>query len=271
MAPRRPHLHAPWGAWPLPLINIFVLLPFQLTRSVGSVTFTFTLVFAVFCISTHTLRGERDFKFFGWFVVQIISTHTLRGERDFCKRFTTHHIANFNSHAPWGAWRGTILLPIDEKIISTHTLRGERDTTHRIAKKQFKISTHTLRGERDLFCLHFLPFCTISTHTLRGERDKKINNDKNNGGNFNSHAPWGAWHCIQTINKKRSKFQLTRSVGSVTKFYRLYSLDIFISTHTLRGERDWRKDVWQDLQLQFQLTRSVGSVTWYFKSFPIFT
>ena len=226
MAPRRPHLHAPWGAWPLPLINIFVLLPFQLTRSVGSVTFTFTLVFAVFCISTHTLRGERDFKFFGWFVVQIISTHTLR---------------------------------------------GERDTTHRIAKKQFKISTHTLRGERDLFCLHFLPFCTISTHTLRGERDKKINNDKNNGGNFNSHAPWGAWHCIQTINKKRSKFQLTRSVGSVTKFYRLYSLDIFISTHTLRGERDWRKDVWQDLQLQFQLTRSVGSVTWYFKSFPIFT
>ena len=157
MAPRRPHLHAPWGAWPLPLINIFVLLPFQLTRSVGSVTFTFTLVFAVFCISTHTLRGERDFKFFGWFVVQIISTHTLR---------------------------------------------GERDTTHRIAKKQFKISTHTLRGERDLFCLHFLPFCTISTHTLRGERDWRKD----------------VWQDLQL------QFQLTRSVGSVTWYFKSFPI-----------------------------------------------
>ena len=143
MAPRRPHLHAPWGAWPLPLINIFVLLPFQLTRSVGSVTFTFTLVFAVFCISTHTLRGERDFKFFGWFVVQIISTHTLRGERDFCKRFTTHHIANFNSHAPWGAWPELTEQACLAFIISTHTLRGERDAVQfycRLMKKLFQLT-----------------------------------------------------------------------------------------------------------------------------------
>ena len=33
---------------------------FQLTRSVGSVTFILTFKFLNFVISTHTLRGERD-------------------------------------------------------------------------------------------------------------------------------------------------------------------------------------------------------------------
>ena len=149
MAPRRPHLHAPWGAWPLPLINIFVLLPFQLTRSVGSVTFTFTLVFAVFCISTHTLRGERDFKFFGWFVVQIISTHTLRGERDFCKRFTTHHIANFNSHAPWGAWLSNVRFTSNYMHFNSHAPWGAWLRAYTKKELSNLISTHTLRGERD--------------------------------------------------------------------------------------------------------------------------
>ena len=56
----------------------------------------------------------------------------------------------------------------------------------------------------------------ISTHTLRGERDSATSKN-----NFNS-----------------TQFQLTRSVGSVTKMIKTVSALSLISTHTLRGERD---------------------------------
>ena len=59
-----------------------------------------------------------------------------------------------------------------------------------------KISTHTLRGERDLNSLGLTDDVRqISTHTLRGERDKIF-----------------SLKCY--VN---ATFQLTRSVGSVTK------------------------------------------------------
>ena len=79
-----------------------------------------------------------------------------------------------------------------------------------------KISTHTLRGERDLssYLFPFLPF--ISTHTLRGERDDST-----------TESPVVVY-----------KFQLTRSVGSVTTVTDYWKFVIPISTHTLRGERD---------------------------------
>ena len=55
-------------------------------------------------ISTHTLRGERDEygfeKISGEFK---ISTHTLRGERDTAGAAGAEAMADFNSHAPWGA------------------------------------------------------------------------------------------------------------------------------------------------------------------------
>ena len=77
-------------------------------------------------ISTHTLRGERDFVPRGRFTAAKISTHTLRGERDERRGVTavgtclfqltrsvgsvTYGVmallqrpGNFNSHAPWGA------------------------------------------------------------------------------------------------------------------------------------------------------------------------
>ena len=80
----------------------------------------------------------------------------------------------------------------------------------------FKISTHTLRGERDLLPPQELQSYAISTHTLRGERDLlKFQTDR-----------------------RRTTFQLTRSVGSVTDFIVRVSGDSMISTHTLRGERD---------------------------------
>ena len=56
-------------------------MTFQLTRSVGSVTFTVTSVIVGGSISTHTLRGERD----------TIALDTVDAD------------VHFNSHAPWGA------------------------------------------------------------------------------------------------------------------------------------------------------------------------
>ncbi len=102
------------------------------------------------------------------------------------------------------------------KLISTHTLRGERDYSLIRDIPYPKISTHTLRGERDNAFKTMGESINISTHTLRGERDS---------------AEMGAV-LIQ------SKFQLTRSVGSVTKSTGGFCEYTGISTHTLRGERD---------------------------------
>ena len=58
------------------------------------------------------------------------------------------------------------------------------------------------------------------------------------------------------------KFQLTRSVGSVTRVPPHMVADLDISTHTFRGERDIFK-TFTDCSIRvFQLTRSVGSVTY---------
>ena len=101
----------------------------------------------------------------------------------------------------------------------------------------------------------------ISTHTLRGERDNA--------------CLWCSTLC--------NKFQLTRSVGSVTTDCIKINVSAEISTHTLRGERDTKtsqtkttaeisthtlrgerdtaKIKFMRYQSIFQLTRSVGSVT----------
>ena len=57
------------------------------------------------------------------------------------------------------------------------------------------------------------------------------------------------------------KFQLTRSVGSVTVSMTQLMSCYIISTHTLRGERDCTLCHLISLHRKFQLTRSVGSVT----------
>ena len=56
------------------------------------------------------------------------------------------------------------------------------------------------------------------------------------------------------------RFQLTRSVGSVTTSISEYKTTCKISTHTLRGERDGEHKN-NIIEAAFQLTRSVGSVT----------
>ena len=148
----------------------------------------------------------------------VISTHTLRGERDFHFAFSPPPFKYFNSHAPWGAWRWRYRHINIDFFISTHTLRGERDSKSNKTIFQMSISTHTLRGERDLRQKHhyrlrlsfqltrsvgsvttinmIMSYChIISTHTLRGERDQMRN----------------LVVCVLPL------FQLTRSVGSVTQ------------------------------------------------------
>ena len=65
---------------------------------------------------------------------------------------------------------------------------------------------------------------------------------------------------LTTIQVK-PKFQLTRSVGSVTCISNVRFTSNNISTHTLRGERDQKQKTQQQKTAKFQLTRSVGSVT----------
>ena len=86
---------------------------------------------------------------------------------------------------------------------------------------KYSISTHTLRGERDYLDTYYLHNKTISTHTLRGERDVL--------------CLWNATFL--------QPFQLTRSVGSVTRHSSFIVETIRISTHTLRGERDWEQEI----------------------------
>ena len=63
--------------------TILTYFVFQLTRSVGSVTSLSKYTNLFNNISTHTLRGERDYtNLFNSEFANVISTHTLRGERD---------------------------------------------------------------------------------------------------------------------------------------------------------------------------------------------
>ena len=66
---------------------------------------------------------------------------------------------------------------------------------------------------------------------------------------------------MKNISVKLPKFQLTRSVGSVTREHFVEENNITISTHTLRGERDVFDCEKIPINYEFQLTRSVGSVT----------
>ena len=97
--------HAPWGAW------------LKAQRECGLRS----------RISTHTLRGERDVVLNADDSKSVISTHTLRGERDLFRFFLQDDGDDFNSHAPWGAWRASLVKSEKDTSISTHTLRGERD------------------------------------------------------------------------------------------------------------------------------------------------
>ena len=154
MAPRRPHLHAPWGAWRRgnrknTAINQFQLTrsvgsvtifdkakqdeaEFQLTRSVGSVTRTVCWRYAVIEFQLTRSVGSVTYNIHRIAKKQYISTHTLRGERDANHYWLFLCDNDFNSHAPWGAWH-TNYKQIKKTVeISTHTLRGERDNNKRL-------------------------------------------------------------------------------------------------------------------------------------------
>ncbi len=80
--------------------------PFQLTRSVGSVT--------------DTPEGAL-------MESVLISTHTLRGERDQAIQFLTKIMWPFQLTRSVGSVTPPIAKLSAFPVISTHTLRGERD------------------------------------------------------------------------------------------------------------------------------------------------
>ena len=129
---------------------------------------------------------------------------------------------DFNSHAPWGAWQNL------KKLYKNYW--------------QFQLTR------------------SVGSVTLYLQFDNILLN------NFNSHAPWGAWRfwlswwdkdkgiSTHTLRGERDvhyvtsyfwyeKFQLTRSVGSVTVNPIIVKPGANISTHTLRGERDLIKNL----------------------------
>ena len=150
---------------------------------------------------------------------------------------TLHHY--FNSHAPWGAW--LCHFPqndIQQEFQLTRSVGSVTGISLLPAWVFGDFNSHAPWGAWLFTILHFFAIALISTHTLRGERDTSLYIDDYRHRNFNSHAPWGAWHQDSWRNGSDCRFQLTRSVGSVT------------------GKRLYRRCSWE-----FQLTRSVGSVT----------
>ena len=125
-------------------------------------------------------------------------------------------------------------------MISTHTLRGERDDTVRHQILKYTISTHTLRGERDLIMMKTTKKQSISTHTLRGERDDSTTESPVVVYKFQLTRSVGSVTPLAIVFSTLSIFQLTRSVGSVTNCCYNCVCFVDISTHTLRGERDYQ-------------------------------
>ena len=169
--------------------------PFQLTRSVGSVT---TLK-SNYIWRFHEFQLTRSV---GSVTIQqaiineyiYISTHTLRGERDFYQQFQFHHRNHFNSHAPWGAWLwvGGIRRPVS--YFNSHAPWG---------------AWRTFRGAFFVQKIFQLTR-SVGSVTKRSVGASDCRRD------FNSHAPWGAWLPLYPNPRQLARFQLTRSVGSVT-------------------------------------------------------
>ena len=145
-------------------------------------------------ISTHTLRGERDFREWLMTPQNKISTHTLRGERDLTMTKQYKNQYRFQLTRSVGSVTHLIILKTARMIISTHTLRGERDVTTTITNlSNHHISTHTLRGERDKSLDVLLENTYLFQLTRSVGSVTRLQTIYNAPvGNFNSHAPWGA-------------------------------------------------------------------------------
>ena len=191
---------------------------FQLTRSVGSVTRVPPHMVADLDISTHTFRGERDiFKTFTDCSIRVFQlTRSVGSVTDFTIKWVLHR-HNFNSHAPWGAWRDLQLVHYYVQNFNSHAPWGAwpiADIT-RTPLSLFQLTRSVGSVTTDFWRIHRIR--KISTHTLRGERDGGAGSTTAENENFNSHAPWGAWHSVIFGFYGNYRFQLTRSVGSVTK------------------------------------------------------
>ena len=99
--------------------------------------------------------------------------------------------------------------------------------------------TYALHEERDLYQIHFYIIVDFLIHTLRGERDVPFQPSNLLQVQFQLTRSVGSvTYALHTVFLVPNQFQLTRSVGSVTFFRVIFTPQKFISTHTLRGERD---------------------------------
>ncbi len=147
----------------------------------------------------------------------------------------------FNSHAPWGAWLCICIITCRKENFNSHAPWGAWQGVDEVTIVEFDISTHTLRGERD----------------QSGQPVRKTMDD------FNSHAPWGAWRSVAIVLNISFNFNSHAPWGAWQHNSNGALYIRFISTHTLRGERDHVPSLPFAFLVSFQLTRSVGSVTRY--------
>ena len=85
------------------IFTLGTLQTFQLTRSVGSVTESFSIIRIILLFQLTRSVGSVTQCVKPFRIIPRISTHTLRGERDYTGKTTVMDSDDFNSHAPWGA------------------------------------------------------------------------------------------------------------------------------------------------------------------------
>ena len=121
-------------------------------------------------ISTHTPHAGRDHQRVGFRGRNEISTHTPHAGRNSNATNIISAVANFNSHAPCGAWRFRLMTEIEGiKFQLTRPVWG-------VTNYSSYYNGHRM----------------ISTHTPRVGRDKERIERMKKWLNFNSHAPCGA-------------------------------------------------------------------------------
>ena len=111
-------------------VSLKALFRFQLTRSVGSVTYSFASnVGGKTNFNSHAPWGAWPTGRLKGSIVSHFNSHAPWGAWPLYNSTVV-----IDSHAPWGAWLILTVSSIKKDNISTHTLRGERDSTYCICE-----------------------------------------------------------------------------------------------------------------------------------------
>ena len=121
-----------------------------LTRSVGSVTSPyFSPFFYLFIFQlTRSVGSVTDFTIKWVLHRHNFNSHAPWGAwRDL--QLVHYYVQNFNSHAPWGAWPIADITRTPLSLFQLTRSVGSVTAVQVAQRQKMKISTHTLRGERD--------------------------------------------------------------------------------------------------------------------------